>query len=194
MSIRFVKFIIFTNSYLYFYTIVQRTTPFSELFCIIFLIFCIYNFLPKPIVFDWQTLFSGYIYLKYLKFSFIFKKITKKINISNSFLIFQMRFVPIRQNDKFLPVLTKHSGKTTQRKNFVYMKYFLDIMYILWYSNQANQYRGVEQGKLVGLITRRSLVQIQPPQPETEPDLIQSQIRFFFLYRKKSWNYARKWG
>ena len=29
---------------------------------------------------------------------------------------------------------------------------------------------------------------------ETEPDLIQSQIRFFFLYRKKSWNYAREWG
>ena len=28
---------------------------------------------------------------------------------------------------------------------------------------------------------------------ETEPDLMQSQIRFFFLYRKKSWNYARKW-
>ena len=30
--------------------------------------------------------------------------------------------------------------------------------------------------------------------PETEPDLIQSQIRFFFLYRKKSWNYGRKQG
>ena len=27
---------------------------------------------------------------------------------------------------------------------------------------------------------------------ETEPDLIQSQIRFFFLYHKKSWNYARE--
>ena len=32
------------------------------------------------------------------------------------------------------------------------------------------------------------------PLPETEPDLIQSQIRFFFLYRKNSWNYAREWG
>ena len=42
------------------------------------------------------------------------------------------------------------------------------------------------------LITRRSSVQIRPPQPETEPDLIQSQTRFFFLYRKKSWNYTRE--
>ena len=33
---------------------------------------------------------------------------------------------------------------------------------------KLNSYRGVEQGKLVGLITRRSLVQIQPPQPKKE--------------------------
>ena len=29
------------------------------------------------------------------------------------------------------------------------------------------------------------------PYSETEPDLIESQIRFFFLYRKKSWNDTR---
>ena len=38
------------------------------------------------------------------------------------------------------------------------------------------------------------LYQLHVPLPETEPDLIQSQIRFFFLYRKKSWNYVRKQG
>ena len=44
--------------------------------------------------------------------------------------------------------------------------------------------RGVEQWKLVGLITRRSSVRIRPPLPISQPEGAQETVPFLFAFRQ----------
>lgn len=83
-------------------------------------------------------------------------------------------------------VLTQHPGSALNSRKVPKMPCFCGF-YGVGSNESVDEPSGFKRRGKIKLYQRRSYY------AETEPDLIQSQIRFFFLYHKKSWNYAREW-